>query len=303
MKILNIGSLNIDRTYRVHEFVQPGETIKALSYAEYCGGKGLNQSIALARAGACVWHAGAVGADGDALRRALVDAGVRDEFIQRVEGPTGHAVIQVTDTGQNDIIICGGANDKVSRELIDRALAALEPGDMVLLQNETANVAHAMRAAKERGLTVAFNPSPMNAGVLDLDLGLVDLFILNEGEACALAGLEHAAAPEEVLEALRERYGIARIVMTLGHAGCRFAAPDGTFASCGAYRVEAVDTTGAGDTFCGFFLAGIASGSSPREALVRASAAAAISVTGAGAAQSIPAASEVDAFMRTHTMP
>lgn len=302
MKIFNIGSLNIDRTYRVADFVRPGETIKVSSYAEYCGGKGLNQSIAAARAGAEVFHVGAVGMDGSALVEELKNAGACTTYVNRVDAPTGHAVIQVTDAGENDIIICGGANDKVSIELIDRALAAAAPGDIVLLQNETANVGYALGAAKERGLRVVLNPSPINDSLLELDLTCVDLFILNEHEAAALAGMDDCSDSEAVANALSVRYPHAAHMLTLGSRGGRYLSLDAEL-TCSSYGMVPVDTTAAGDTFCGYFLASLAQGLDISDVLKRASAASAVAITRPGASISIPTALEVDAFMSTHPYP
>ena len=139
MKVLNIGSLNIDRVYEVEHFVKPGETIKTTHYSEACGGKGLNQSIALARSGAEVYHVGAVGADGGMLLDVLKTSGVHTEGVRILPGASGHAVIQVDVSGQNNIIICGGANDSVSKEMIDEAVKKIETGDIVLFQNEISN--------------------------------------------------------------------------------------------------------------------------------------------------------------------
>lgn len=302
MKILNIGSLNIDRVYRVERFVRPGETIKARSYAESYGGKGLNQSVSLARAGADVWHVGAVGDDGQALVSLLKGAGADCRFVECVGGPTGHAVIQVDDTGQNDIIICGGSNDELSRELIDRALAEVGAGDAVLLQNETSNVGYAMRVAKERGAVVIFNPSPINESALALDLDLVDLFIVNEHEASALTGVNVNEGAFSLIEALRSRFDGARIVLTLGSAGSCYADCECTV-RCDAVCVETVDTTGAGDTFCGYFLASLMHGAEVAESLACASAASALSVMREGAAQSIPAVEEVMEFLENEEAP
>lgn len=296
MRIFNIGSLNIDRVYRVADFVHPGETIKALSYAECAGGKGLNQSVAAARAGAEVLHVGAVGSDGDCLVDLLVRAGADTRFVERVDGPTGHAVIQVTDVGENDIVICGGANDCLSCDLIDRTLQEAVPGDLVLLQNETANLAYALERAGKRGCRIVLNPSPINESLLGLNLSAVDVFILNEYEGAALAGMSADAPAEQVASELLRRYPRAVFMMTLGGNGCCYAA-QGTRILCGSYGMDPVDTTGAGDTFCGYFLAGLTQGADVEDLLVRASAASSIAITRNGAAQSIPSASEVDAFI------
>ena len=166
MKVLNFGSLNIDFVYRVRDFVRPGETISAASFARFPGGKGLNQSIALARAGARVLHAGAVGTDGGFLVDLLRENGVDCSLVAVIDDtPTGHAVIQVADSGENSIVLYPGANHRIADELIDRALALTAPGDILLLQNEISAMPEIMRRAAERNLRIFFNPAPMTGAV------------------------------------------------------------------------------------------------------------------------------------------
>lgn len=296
MKVVNIGSLNIDRTYRVPTFVQPGETMQVESFAERCGGKGLNQSIALARAGASVVHVGAVGADGAELVRLLAANGVETGCIETVESPTGHAVIQVTDEGENSIIICPGANGRLSTQPIDRCLDSAGADDIILLQNETSQVAHVLAAARERGLMVALNPSPLTEGLLALDLSGVGIFILNEHEAAGMVGASESEEPRALVRKLQRRYPRAAFMLTLGGRGCMWAQEDAaeSFPSFGA---EAIDTTGAGDTFCGYYLEAVMRHLDAASVLARASAAASIAIGRPGAAASIPMSSEVDAFL------
>lgn len=285
-RILNIGSLNIDRTYQVQRFVQPKETIKAVKYEEFCGGKGLNQSVALARAGAEVYHAGAVGGDGGRLLKMLERAGVRTLYVRRMETVSGHAVIQVDVTGQNNIIICEGANGCVTRGYIDEVLEHFSKGDFLLVQNEVPNVGYAMERAKERGMMVAFNPSPFDETIAAYPLELVDYFLLNEVEGGLLAGVQ-PDQPEAIVRKLREIYKKAAFVLTLGEGGAYFF-DQSRILFQEIYRVQAVDTTGAGDTFCGYFMAGVIAGLEMGTILKQASAASAISVSRKGAAPSIP---------------
>lgn len=299
MKVLNIGSLNIDKTYSVKHFVRPEETVKALKYDEFCGGKGLNQSIALVRAGAEVYHAGAVGKDGKMLTEILEASGVHTEYIQKLDTASGHAVIQVDEKGQNNIIICGGANDSISKEFICSVLEHFETGDIVLLQNEISNVDFAVSEAKRKGLTVAFNPSPMNEGIRDCALELVDLFLLNEVEGKLLAGIE-SEEPECIMNALKDKFKLSSVLLTLGENGAYFFNHKETVFQ-EIYKVRTVDTTGAGDTFCGYFLAGITKGFSCRECLQNAAAASAIVVSRMGAAPGIPVWDEVAAFKKENT--
>lgn len=290
MKILNIGSLNIDYTYSVEHFVRAGETLAARTREEHCGGKGLNQSIALARAGAKVYHAGCIGAEGTALVKELRDSGADTSLILRRDIATGHAVIQVDPTGQNCILIFGGANREISNEDIDDCLSAFSEGDILLLQNETSGVAYAIEQAARKGMYVALNPSPISEELLASSaLKHVHWFILNEIEGYELSGERE---PERICTVMREKYPGSTIVLTLGGDGCMLL-DDSGFYRHGAYSVSVVDTTGAGDTFAGYFLGCTAAGMPVEETLAYASMAAAIAVGRPGAAASIPLAVEV----------
>lgn len=293
MKILTLGSLNFDFVYSVPHVNLEGETISARSLEQKHGGKGLNQAVALARAGAEVFMAGCVGEDGGELVETLRRSGVNSECVRVVEGRSGHAVIQLTDSGANAIVIYGGTNQMVSPEMIDETLARFMPGDYILLQNEISCVAYAIRAAKERGMLVAFNPSPVSEELKGYPLELADVLILNELEGQALAGTPDGAEAGAVLSALVERFPKASIVLTLGADGAMYR--DGACElSCPAQRVAVVDTTGAGDTFCGYFLACIMEGRAPAAALNLAARASALAVGRKGAAASIPTRSEVE---------
>lgn len=295
MKILNIGSLNIDRTYSVERFVQPKETIRSLRYEEFCGGKGLNQSVALAKAGAEVYHAGSVGKDGAMLVEMLQDAGANTEYLQILAEPSGHAMIQVDKDGQNNIIVVAGTNDRNSREYIQRVLDEFHVGDFVLLQNEIPNTDFAMEYAKKRGMNIAFNPSPINESIWKNDLRLVDYFILNEVEGKALAEIESEKV-EDIRKGLLEKYPDATFVLTLGEKGAVLFNVEEELRQ-ESFSVQAVDTTGAGDTFCGYFLSGLMHERTPKQCLKEASAAAAISVGQKGAATSIPRYKDVVEFL------
>jgi ribokinase len=270
-----------------------GETLAAHDLEQKHGGKGLNQAVALARAGAEVFMAGCVGPDGDLLVETLRAAGVHTDDIYQSQTRSGHAIIQLADSGANAIVIYGGANERITPEMIDQTLAHFAPGDYILLQNEISCVDHAIRAAKERGMKVAFNPSPISERLMTYPLELVDLFILNELEGQTLAGTAEGAEDAEVLAALAERFPQAVIVLTLGGKGVLYhdAACD---LSCAAHRVPVVDTTGAGDTFCGYFLACILKGLAPMQALEMANRAGALSIGKKGASVSIPTLAEVE---------
>lgn len=291
IRILNIGSLNIDKVYSVQNFVQPKETIKASRYEEFCGGKGLNQSIALAKAGAEVYHAGAVGRDGMGLLSVLQESGVHTEYIQQLDSVSGHAVIQVDQTGQNNIVIYGGTNSCVGEEHINVALDNFTKGDILLVQNEISNVGYAIRKAKERGMIVMLNPSPYNREIEEYPLEMVDCFLLNEVEGRKLAKVS-SEEPERIIQGLREAYSDAAFVLTLGEEGSYFFDRERMICQ-EVFKVDTVDTTGAGDTFSGYFIAGIAAGLEIEQVMRQASAASGISVSRKGASTSIPSMEEV----------
>ena len=272
MKVLNFGSLNIDLVYRVRDFVRPGETISASSFARFPGGKGLNQSIALARAGAKVLHAGAVGADGGFLLELLRENGVDCSAVEVLnDAPSGHAVIQVADSGENSIVLYPGANHRIAEALIDRALALTEPGDILLLQNEISAMAEIMRRAAERDLRIFFNPAPMTEAVGTYPIELVDTLIVNETEWEALT-----------------RWRPPLKVNVLQTLGARGAVYNGKII-VPAERVEnVVDTTAAGDTFIGYFIAELIAGKDVESAMKTAACASAWCIQRPGAAPSIP---------------
>ncbi|WP_312642111.1 ribokinase [Hydrogenoanaerobacterium sp.] len=291
MKLLNFGSLNIDYVYKVDHFVRPGETMSSESRQTFCGGKGLNQSIALARAGVQVYHAGAVGkADGDMLREVLQKNHVNIDFIRQCEDvATGHAIIQVNHSGQNCILLYGGANQTMTEQHIDETLAGFSSGDFLILQNEINNMRYIMEQAHKKGLVIVLNPSPMNEKILELPLEYVDYFMLNEVEAADICGTEDK---DGLLEQLAQKYPGAKIVLTLGKHGVQYKDGDQVL-SHGIYKVPVVDTTAAGDTFTGFFIGSLAQGYAADEALRLASVASSIAVSRQGAETSIPYMDEV----------
>jgi len=291
MKILCMGALNMDHVYTMQRFIRAGETISALDLQNFCGGKGLNQSIALSRAGCAVRHAGMVGKDGDALLRMLSDNGVDTAFVKTVDAPSGHAIIQVDEHGENCIIIYAGANGRLDEPFIDAVFSHFQAGDIVAMQNETANLAYALRRAHELGLRVAMNPSPITDSLLTCgQLHCADWFILNEIEGSALTG---ETEPEAICRALRQKYPQAAVMLTMGAEGCLYY--DGTqIATQQAFPAKVADTTAAGDTFTGYFLAGVVEGLDIRQTLRLASMAASMAVSAVGAAPSIPMRCDVD---------
>lgn len=291
MKVVNFGSLNIDHVYAVDHFCRAGETIHTKSYTQNAGGKGLNQSIAVARSGQTLCHAGMLGAGGEPLAQLLEGCGVDLRYLGRTETPQGHAIIQVQPDGQNCIFLYGGSNQAVTPEDIDAVLSHFAPGDYLLMQNELSNFTYLLRAAVGRGLRVVLNASPISGEVLAADLTGVDWLVVNEIECAAIAG---CSTPEESYAALRARYPGLGILLTLGSEGS-VSWKDGVEIRQCAYPVQAVDTTGAGDTFMGYFVGCLAQGMERKDAMQYAAMAASIAVTRPGAAPSIPMMAEVRA--------
>lgn len=289
MKIINFGSLNIDHVYQVEHFVQPGETIPSSGYRMYSGGKGLNQSIALARAGANVHHAGKIGRGGEHLLTKLREASVDTSLIMIGEAPTGHAIIQVSPNGENSIIVEGGANRTITSSDVDRVLSTISDNDWLLLQNEINAISLILEATRNRTYSVVFNPAPMTPDIQHLPLELVDILIINEVEGASLTN-EHQ--PSAILDSLLKKYPDMQIVLTLGKLGAIYVDKNQRIHQDG-FKVEAVDTTAAGDTLIGFFIALLSSGSQADEALRIACRASSICTTRPGAADSIPFIDEV----------
>lgn len=287
MKILNFGSLSTDFVYEVPHILVPGETCSSQSRNIYPGGKGLNSTVALARAGAPVYFAGTIGEDGDWLVDVLREAGADVSLVDKIEGPSGHTVIQVDPGAENCIIVFPGSNRKNSIEHIDNVLGQFGEGDFLVLQNEINDLPYIMEAAHDQGLQIVFNPSPCDDIIETLPLDKVTYLVVNRAEAAALAGVPEGTADDEVLSALHSKYPHARFVVTLGGDGALYYDGEKTIRQ-ETYPADAVDTTGAGDTFLGNFVTGLAEGMSPEEALQLAAAAAAIAVSRKGAATSIP---------------
>lgn len=289
MRILNFGSCNIDYVYGVEHIVSAGETVSAQSMNLFPGGKGLNQSIAAARAGAEVYHAGCIGEDGRLLADTMTESGVDLTYLKQENSKTGHAVIQVDANGENSIFVYEGTNGKITEEYIDDVLQNFGEGDYLLLQNEISNIHYLVERAFERRLRIIFNPSPFREALKKLDLNKLFCLVLNEVEAKEFTGSEE---PEEIFGRLLKRYPGLKIMLTLGKKGCIYADKENTL-SHAAYRVNAVDTTAAGDTFTGYFVALLSRGRSLEEAIELATAASAISVSRMGASPSIPVMAEV----------
>ncbi len=295
MKLLDFGSCNLDYVYSLDHIVAPGETETSEGFHLFCGGKGLNQSVAAARAGAKVYHAGCLGEDGEILRRVLAESGVNTEYLLPVEGKNGHAVIQVAKNGENSIFLFPGSNEKITEAQIDRTLAAFEEGDLLLLQNEVNALPYMVERACEKGMKIVLNPSPFNERIGKIDLSKLSCVILNRGEAAALSGKE---SPKEALAEIRRRYPNLAVLLTVGTEGCLYGDRKESLYQP-SFRVTALDTTAAGDTFTGYFLASLTEGNPVAEGLRLASAASALAVTRAGAAPSVPYRAEVEEALKT----
>lgn len=289
MKILNFGSINIDYVYQVSHFVQPGETLASAGLRTFLGGKGCNQSVALAKAGASVFHAGNINEKDIWILDQLKKWQVNTQLVQKLPSPSGHAIIQVDHHGENAIIIHGGANQMINQGQIDTVFAHFEKGDVLLLQNEVNRMDDLIRTAKSKGMLVFFNPAPMTKAVVDYPLDLIDYFILNETEAQQITGKQ---TQKEIEDQLLTQFPASHFLLTFGAKGALFFNQKERYAVA-AKKVKAIDTTAAGDTFIGYFLAAWSQAKSIPDCLSLASKAAAITVTRAGGAVSIPLREEL----------
>ena len=293
MKVLNIGSMNLDLVYNVDHIVQPGETEASVSMNTFLGGKGMNQSVALAKAGVEVYQGGMIGEDGQPFLDACAEYGVRADFIRKVEGKSGHAVIQIDSSAQNCILLYGGANQMLTEAYVDEVLSHFGSGDILLLQNEVNLLPYIVEKAYEKGMQIALNPSPFNEKLSAVDMTKISIFLLNEVEGNQVTGL---TVPEEIIVKMQEMFPHARIVLTLGKDGAVYADGEERFFQP-IFPVKAVDTTAAGDTFTGYFLAGLAEGMAIPEILKMSAKASSIAVSRAGAVPSIPYRDEVMAAL------
>ncbi len=289
MKILNFGSCNIDYVYTVDHIVKPGETEAADRLEVFPGGKGLNQSIAIARAGGDVCHAGCIGSDGEMLLNVLRDSGVDTAHLKTLDVKGGHAIIQVNAKGENSIFLYAGSNSMITVDFVDSVLESFDSDSIILLQNEINNIGYIIDEAYKKGMTVVLNPSPYNEKLSGIDLNKISYIILNEVEAAEISG---AADPEGTLMYFRNNFPELKVILTLGSRGSMYADGESEHFQP-IFEAEAVDTTAAGDTFTGYFIAEIARGEDYGGAMRTASCAAAIAVSRNGAAPSIPTMDEV----------
>lgn len=284
MKIINLGSLNIDKIYSVEKIVKPGETIDSIDYHELPGGKGLNQSVAIARAGSPVIHAGYIGSDGDILAETLQVSGVDTSLLKKLSKPSGQAIIQVDRHGQNCIILYHGTNYCISNEYISAVLSSLKSGDILVLQNEISHLPDIIRCAHDKEIDIYLNPSPINKELKKCDFSMLKAIFVNEYEGAYLSGQNDINA---ILNTLSHKYANLEIILTNGSKGAYY--------QCGkklifqpSFEVDAIDTTAAGDTFTGYFIALRQQGYTVKDCMRLSARAASIAVTKQGAADSIP---------------
>ena len=294
MRVLNIGSMNLDHVYSVDQVVAPGETEASLDMQVFLGGKGMNQSVALAKAGVPTYQGGMIGPDGQPFLDACADYGVNADYIRRITTPTGHAIIQRDKNAQNCILLYGGANQCLTEEYVDFVLADFGADDILLLQNEVNMMPYIVEKAYQRGMKIALNPSPFNEKLDAVDMGKISIFLLNEVEGAQITGLTD---PDAIIAKLLALYPHAQIVLTLGKDGAVYAdATQKHFQPI--FAVKAVDTTAAGDTFTGYFLAGLADGLPIPDCLRMSAKASSIAVSREGAVPSIPFRAEVEEALK-----
>ena len=277
--------------------VSAGETLTAAQRSILPGGKGLNQSIALARAGAAVWHGGSIGPEGAFLKDLLRENGVDVSLTRALDQMQGHAIIQVDPKGETCILLYGGTNRLITPEQVDETLSAFGEGDWLVLQNEINLLDRIVDAAYDRGMRIVLNPSPYDANLKAVDFSRLAWLLVNEVEACQCSGSDQ---PEKAWDVLHAAWPNLSVLITLGRAGsiAHQVTADGVQTlRQSAFPVSAVDTTAAGDTFTGYFIGALSQGLSLQECMRRASMASAICVTRSGAAVSIPRCDEVEAAL------
>ncbi len=289
MKVLCFGSANLDHVYKVDHFTVPGETQGCLEYNIKCGGKGVNQAIAMALAGNDTYFAGIIGSDGGLLKGALVDKGVHIDYMKISNKPTGHAIIEVDQSGQNHILLYGGTNKEIDFEYIDEVLSHFSKGDIVVLQNEINNVPYIIERCYEKEMKIFFNAAPYDIAVKNSPIEKVTWLVVNETEGATLSNEEDY---EKIIQTLKQKYPHTHILFTMGKEGSRVLT-DKEDIKVEALKVNAVDTTGAGDTYIGYFVRGIVEEMPLLETAQMATKASAIAVTRFGAVDAIPNYEEV----------
>lgn len=280
----------------MEDFVKAGQTVSAAGMTKFLGGKGFNQSIAIAKSGVPIYHAGCIEHDGEHLRQALRAHSVDTDFVNTVETPTGHAIIQVNNRGENCIIIYPGANFCVTEEFADRVLSHFDCGDILLLQNEINNLEYIVSDGCRKGMKIVLNPSPLNDTLKTIDFNKLYAIVLNEVECLDLT---EKSIPQDICGCFKEHYHQFKVVLTLGQKGCiYFDCATGAEYACPAFQIAVKDTTAAGDTSMGYYIHGLYHGLCTEETLRLASAASALAVSAEGSSASIPKIAEVKEALR-----
>lgn len=284
MTIFNLGSINIDKVYRVERLPLAGETLACYEFQVGLGGKGANMSVAAARGGASVVHIGAVGREGKWTVDRLLEYGVSTHKIAFSDEETGHAVIALSDDGENQILLWPGANTKLTQSQLSAGLETISLGDTFVTQNETNAQSFGAEIAKSKGARVIYAAAPFGVEAVKSMIGFCDVLVLNEVEAEQL---------EDGLNLRLAELGVADIVVTLGAQGCRHFAGD-TVTHYPAFPIDVIDTTGAGDTFTGFLAAGLDRGQPISQAIRLGQKAGALMVNRLGTADVIPDLKEIE---------
>ena len=303
-KVVVVGSFNMDLVVKAGRRPQTGETLMGEEFGMFIGGKGSNQAIAAARLGTDVTMIGRLGTDlfGDTLMTAHAEESICTDYVIRdTEVGTGIASISIDADGDNSIVLVPQANMRLTVADIERASESIAAADVLLLQLEVPIAAsqRAAEIAKSNGATVVLNPAPAQE-LPDDFLAQVDILTPNEVETESLSGVKvsTAADAERAAKVLLDK-GLSAVILTLGERGALLLTPDLT-RQVPAYTVEVVDTTAAGDAFCGALATGLAQGENLVDAVAFANAAGALAVTVFGAAPSMPTATQVEAFRGSH---
>ena len=292
MKILNFGSVNIDSYFRVDHISKPGETISSKTCDKRPGGKGLNQSVALSKVYKNVYHAGLYGKDGNFIKELFKENGIDTSFFEQSLSDTGNALVQVDKNGENSIVLYKGANFDIDKDFVDKVLDNFCEGDILVLQNEICLVPYIVDIAYEKGMLICLNPSPINEAIFKIDFSKLEFLILNETEARDISNKHNK---DDVVSYFRKNYPNLKLILTLGSNGSIYFDKD-QIINQKAYLVDSVDTTGAGDTFMGYFVGSYFDDKDIKKSLDIASVASALACTKNGASSSIPSLKEVKEF-------
>lgn len=303
-KIVVIGSSNVDLIMKMDHLPGKGETVTDAEFFQVYGGKGANQAVAAARAGGNVSFVNCVGEDAytPQMVQNFINDGIDTRFVFHEKGvASGHALVMIGDSGNNYLSVAPGANYRLSAEKVDMALPLIDEAAMIVMQYEipAETIKYVIDLANRKNIPVMWNFAPARAFDSSY-ISKINILVLNEVEAGFLADIqvENELDAEKAARILIEK-GMEKVIITLGAKGA-FAVTRSEKIQVPAFKVNAVDTTGAGDAFCGSFAVAVTEGKSLKEAMLFANAAAALSVTKIGAQPSAPARIEIEAFLKTH---